>query len=161
MVDAGSLDQAIDQYQIILASYPGSKYAIQARLDIAFNLYKRKKYTRAIVELNKFIEKYPDLPSTPYAYYLKGVVLSFIELESYLKIFLTSFLGVFTFKVIFSTLGYDSLIHILERLNLPIQDEDFVNYLVEIQKVSYLKILLVLLIFFYISKRYIVDLKKE
>ena len=74
MVDAGSLDQAIDQYQIILSSYPGSKYAIQARLDIAFNLYKRKKYTRAIVELNKFIEKYPDLPSTPYAYYLKGVV---------------------------------------------------------------------------------------
>ena len=74
MVDAGSLDQAIDQYQIILSSYPGSKYAIQARLDIAFNLYKRKKYTRAIVELNKFIEKYPDLPSTPYAYYLKGIV---------------------------------------------------------------------------------------
>ncbi|MBC8513635.1 MAG: outer membrane protein assembly factor BamD, partial [Candidatus Thioglobus sp.] len=72
LVDAGSLDQAIDQYQIILSSYPGSKYAIQARLDIAFNLYKRKKYTRAIVELNKFIEKYPDLPSTPYAYYLKG-----------------------------------------------------------------------------------------
>jgi|TARA_B100001094_G_C18178386_1_gene799314 hypothetical protein len=94
-------------------------------------------------------------------YYLKGVVLSFIELESYLKIFLTSFLGVFIFKVIFSTLGYDSLIHVLERLNLPIQNEDFVNYLVEIQKVSYLKILLVLLIFFYISKSYIVDLKKE
>ena len=35
MVDAGSIDQAIDQYQIILSSYPGSKYAIQARLDIA------------------------------------------------------------------------------------------------------------------------------
>ena len=96
MVDAGSLDQAIDQYQIILSSYPGSKYAIQARLDIAFNLYKRKKYTRAIVELNKFIEKYPDLPSTPYAYYLKGVVAevdskgAFIELtegiKGYLKV---------------------------------------------------------------------------
>ena len=74
MVDAGSLDQAIDQYQIILSSYPGSKYAIQARLDIAYNLYKRKKYSRAIIELDKFIEKYPDLQSTPYAYYLKGVV---------------------------------------------------------------------------------------
>ena len=74
MVDAGSLDQAIDQYQLILSSYPGSKYAIQARLDMAYNLYKRKKYVRAIVELDKFIEKYPDLPSTPYAYYLKGVV---------------------------------------------------------------------------------------
>jgi len=74
MVDAGSIDQAIEQYQIILASYPGSKYAIQARLDIAYNLYKRKKYSRAIIELDKFIEKYPDLQSTPYAYYLKGVV---------------------------------------------------------------------------------------
>ena len=74
MVDAGSIDQAIAQYQIILSSYPGSKYAIQARLDIAYNLYKRKKYTRAIIELDKFIDKYPDLQSTPYAYYLKGVV---------------------------------------------------------------------------------------
>jgi len=74
MVDAGSLDQAIDQYQIILSSYPGSKYAIQSRLDIAYNLFKRKKYNRAIVELDKFIKKYPNLPSTPYAYYLKGVV---------------------------------------------------------------------------------------
>ena len=73
-VNAGSIDQAIDQFELILASYPGSKYAIQARLDIAYNLYKRKKYDRAILELDKFIDKYPSLPSTPYAYYLKGVI---------------------------------------------------------------------------------------
>jgi len=73
-VDAGSLDQAIDQYQTLLESYPGSKYAIQARLDIAYNLYKREKYNRAILELDKFIKKYPRLPSTPYAYYLKGII---------------------------------------------------------------------------------------
>jgi len=73
-VDAGSIDQAINQYQIILESYPGSKYAIQARLDIAYNLYKRKKHNRAILELNEFIGRYPNLPSTPYAYYLKGVI---------------------------------------------------------------------------------------
>jgi len=73
-VDAGSIDQAISQYELILVSYPGSKYAIQARLDIAYNLYKRKKYDRAILELDKFIDIYPSLPSTPYAYYLKGVV---------------------------------------------------------------------------------------
>jgi len=60
-----------------------------------------------------------------------------------------------------STLGYDSLIDILEKLNLPIYNQDFINYLVEIQKVSFLKILLILIIFLYISKRYIVDLKKE
>jgi len=73
-VDAGSIEQAIDQYEMILASYPGSKYAIQARLDIAFNLLKQKKYNRAIIELDQFIEKYPNIPATPYAYYLRGVV---------------------------------------------------------------------------------------
>ena len=73
-VNSGLIDQAIEQYELILASYPGSKYSTQARLDIAYQLYKRKKYNRAILELNTFIQKYPDLPSTPYAYYLKGVV---------------------------------------------------------------------------------------
>ena len=72
-VDAGSIEQAIDQYEMILSSYPGSKYAIQARLDIAFNLLKQKKYNRSITTLNQFIEKYPDIPATPYAYYLRGV----------------------------------------------------------------------------------------
>jgi len=73
-VKAGAIDQAINQYELILLSYPGSKYAIQARLDIAYNLYKQKKYDRAILELDKFIDKYPNIVPTPYAYYLKGVI---------------------------------------------------------------------------------------
>ena len=72
-VDAGSIEQAIDQYEMILVSYPGSKYAIQAKLDIAYNLLKQKKYNRSIITLNQFIDKYPDIPATPYAYYLRGV----------------------------------------------------------------------------------------
>ena len=71
---SGSIEQGIEQLEVILAAYPGSKYAIQARLDIAYNLFKRKKYNRAILELNKFIERYPTLPSTPYAYYLRGII---------------------------------------------------------------------------------------
>ena len=73
-INAGSIDQGIKQYKTILESYPGSKYAIQARLDISYNLFKQKKYNLSILELNQFIKKYPDLPTTPYAYYLKGVV---------------------------------------------------------------------------------------
>jgi len=87
-VDAGSIDQAINQYELILVSYPGSKYAIQSRLDIAYNLYKRKKYDRAIIELDKFIDMYPGLPSTPYAYYLKGVIAE-DKSSSILDIFVT------------------------------------------------------------------------
>lgn len=73
-VSAGLIDEAIEKYKLILASYPGSKYAIQARLDIAYNLFKRKKYNLAINELNIFIERYPSIEPTPYAYYLKGII---------------------------------------------------------------------------------------
>ena len=73
-LDAGSIDQAIDQFELILSTYPTSKYAIQSRLDIAYNLFKRKKYNRAINKLDDYIERYPALPSTPYAYYLRGVI---------------------------------------------------------------------------------------
>ena len=72
-VDAGSIEQAINQYEMILSSYPGSKYAVQAKLDIAFNLLKQKKYNRSIIALDQFINKYPDISATPYAYYLRGV----------------------------------------------------------------------------------------
>lgn len=71
---SGSIEQGIEQLEVILAAYPGSKYAIQARLDIAYNLFKRKKYNRAILALNEYIKRYPALPSTPYAYYLRGVI---------------------------------------------------------------------------------------
>jgi len=73
-VNAGSIDQAIEQFEVIMMSYPSSKYAIQARLDKAYNLFKRRKYNRAIQELDKFIEKHPSISSTPYAYYLRGVI---------------------------------------------------------------------------------------
>ena len=71
---SGSIEQGIEQLEVILSAYPGSKYAIQARLDIAYNLFKRKKYNHAILALNEFIERYPAIPSTPYAYYLRGVI---------------------------------------------------------------------------------------
>ena len=73
-LDAGSIDQAIEQFELILVTYPTSKYAIQSRLDIAYNLFKRKKYNRAIIVLDEFITRYPAQPSTPYAYYLRGVI---------------------------------------------------------------------------------------
>ena len=70
--DSGSTNQAIEHLETIIAAYPGSKYSIQARLDIAYYLFKRKEYTRALLELNSFIDLYPVHSSTPYAYYLRG-----------------------------------------------------------------------------------------
>ena len=72
--DSGSTNQAIEHLETIIAAYPGSKYSIQARLDIAYYLFKRKEYTRALLELNSFINIYPVHSSTPYAYFLRASI---------------------------------------------------------------------------------------
>lgn len=70
-LSSGSNAQAIEYYEIILAAYPGSKYAIQAQLDIAYSYYKREEYASALAQLEDFIQRYPAHSSTPYAHYLR------------------------------------------------------------------------------------------
>ena len=73
-INAGSLDQGIALYEQLQAAYPGSKYALQSKLEIAYALYKSEDYDQAIDRLNSYIKLYPDHFSTPYAYYLRGIV---------------------------------------------------------------------------------------
>ena len=73
-INAGSLDQGIELYEQLQAAYPGSKYALQSKLEIAYALYKSEDYDQAIDRLNSYIKLYPDHFSTPYAYYLRGIV---------------------------------------------------------------------------------------
>jgi outer membrane protein assembly factor BamD len=67
-------DNAIEIYEQILARYPTSKYAVQAKLEIPYTLYKADRHNQAIVAINDFIKLYPNHDSTAYAYYLRGVV---------------------------------------------------------------------------------------
>ncbi|RUA04336.1 MAG: outer membrane protein assembly factor BamD [Gammaproteobacteria bacterium] len=71
---AGSIDKAIGLYEQLQAAYPGSKYAIQAKLEVAYALYKSEDYDEAILHLNDYIKLFPEHFSTPYAYYLRGVI---------------------------------------------------------------------------------------
>ena len=89
--------------------------------------------------------------------YLLGYLGSIFQIESYFKIFVTSFLGVAIFKLTFLFIDLDSFINLLNKLNLPTQNEDFMNYLYEIQLVSFNKVLFIvvyflLLAFFIITK---------
>ena len=72
--DQGALDEAIKTYETLQAAYPSSKYAIQSKLEIPYALYKRERYDEAIDSLNDYIKIYPNHFSTPYAYYLRGVI---------------------------------------------------------------------------------------
>ena len=73
-ISAGSLDKGVELYEQLQAAYPGSKYALQSKLEIAYTLYKNEDYDQAIDRLNNYIKLYPDHFSTPYAYYLRGVI---------------------------------------------------------------------------------------
>ena len=83
--------------------------------------------------------------------YVTGVISSLFELQSYLIIFTTSFLGVFVFKTLFLVIDQNSLINFLERLGLPVQNQDFVNYIYELNFIGYEKILFIVLFLSYFS----------
>ena len=72
--DAGSVEQKIKLHKQLQAAYPGSKYALQSKLEVAYALYKEESYNEAISNLNDYIKLYPEHFSTPYAYYLRGVI---------------------------------------------------------------------------------------
>ena len=90
--------------------------------------------------------------------YLEGYVLSFIELNSYLKIFTTSFLGAIFFKLTLLLIDNNSLIVTLNNFGLPVGNEDFINYLVEINDISILKFVFVFVLLYsmvvYVSKTF-------
>lgn len=85
--------------------------------------------------------------------YIEGLFLSFFELNSYLIIFTTSFLGALFFKILIELVGYYDLNIILLKLNLPAENADFQNYLSDIDKISLSKFFLILLLFILVSKQ--------
>ena len=72
--DQGLIDEAIKLYETVQAAYPASKYSIQSKLEKIYILYKAGRFDESIDELNSFIKLYPDHFSTPYAFYLRGLV---------------------------------------------------------------------------------------
>lgn len=72
--DSDSVDAKIQLHKQLQAAYPGSKYALQSKLEVAYTLYKDEEYDQAIDNLNNYIKLYPEHFSTPYAYYLRGVI---------------------------------------------------------------------------------------
>ncbi|WP_369151338.1 outer membrane protein assembly factor BamD [Candidatus Thiodubiliella endoseptemdiera] len=72
--ESDSTGESIALFEQLQAAYPSSKYALQAKLEIAYRLYKNEDYNEAISNLNNYIKLYPNHFSTPYAYYLRGVI---------------------------------------------------------------------------------------
>tara|TARA_A100001015_G_scaffold275114_1_gene332108 strand:+ start:146 stop:700 length:555 start_codon:yes stop_codon:yes gene_type:complete len=76
--------------------------------------------------------------------YLSGYISSLFVISSYFKIFLTSFLGVIVFKLIFLFIEPNQFITILESVGLPVQNDDFQQYIIEVQTIAFNKIFLII-----------------
>ena len=83
--------------------------------------------------------------------YVTGVIKSLLEINSYLIIFSTSFIGVLFFKFLLIFLNKTSLFEVLTKLGLPTENTDFINYIDNLEIISWNKILLILLFLCLIS----------
>ena len=72
--------------------------------------------------------------------YLFGLVNTFGDLNAYLKIFVTSFVGVIIFKLFSTLLGMDEFLEYLETFGLPVDNLDFQNFVYQIQDIEFIKI---------------------
>ena len=91
--------------------------------------------------------------------YLSGFLGSFFEINSYLKIFTTSFLGILLFKLIFLFVPKQTFIDRLNSLGLPTENEDFSILMDKIDVINFSKIsisffFLFLFCYFLIYKAY-------
>jgi len=84
--------------------------------------------------------------------YLSGYLGSLFELNSYLKIFTTSFLGSLIFKTLLLLFGQNSLILILSNFGLPVDNEDFINYLFQLSIIDYYRIAFISITMFFIAR---------
>lgn len=83
--------------------------------------------------------------------YVKGLIMSFIKLESYLIIFTTSFVGVVFFKILLVFLSIENLNIFLEKLGLPVYNQDFQDYLINVEALKIDKVIFIILFLSYIA----------
>lgn len=88
------------------------------------------------LSLEPTINAFGDLSRYTQRYYLSGLFKSFIAIESYLKIFTTSFLGMFFFKILVFFLTPEGLNSYLELLGLPISNEKFQLLLIQLNETT-------------------------
>ncbi len=92
-------------------------------------------------------------------YYLEGYLGSFLEINSYLKLFVTSFLGAIILKIFLLFVTPDSVFSFLDSLGLPADNENFVNLVSDLQYIDIyyflIVFLLIIILYYYFDKKII------
>jgi len=80
--------------------------------------------------------------------YLTGYFKSFVFLNSYLKIFVTSFLGMLFFNMLFIFISVDQFLELISGFGLNLNDEKVTNLLIQYSSLEFSYILIILIIVF-------------
>lgn len=93
--------------------------------------------------------------------YLTGIFGAFVEIESYLKIFATSFLGAIFFKIVLSILSKDRFLEILRIFGNTSENEDLNILLNKIEIITVDKFLISIIFSLLIVKYFLYFIKKN
>ena len=94
--------------------------------------YETTEFTQLSTDAT--LNSFGDYSKYTQRYYFSGLFKSFLVLDSYLKIFTTSFLGMFIFKVLVYFLSPEGLNSTLESFGLPISNEKFQILLIQLDE---------------------------
>ena len=94
--------------------------------------YETTEFTQLSIDAT--LNSFGDYSKYTQRYYFSGLFKSFLVLDSYLKIFTTSFLGMFIFKVLVYFLSPEGLNSTLESFGLPISNEKFQILLIQLDE---------------------------
>jgi len=104
-------------------------------------------------ELNSFgiMSRYTE------RYYLEGYIQSFLEIDSYLKLFITSFLGATILKIFLLFVSPDSVFNFLNSAGLPSNNENFVKLVTDLEYIDayyfFVVVLLVIVLYRYFDRK--------
>ena len=113
-----------------------------------------ESWTGTQLSLNFVENSYGNMQLYSQPDFLVGTLKAFVILESYLKIFVTSFMGVILFKATFTIFNKDSVISYLTSIGLPTENNDFINYVEKVNSTSFTSLIIVIMIIYLIYRLY-------
>ena len=74
LLDNEDYEKALIAFRDIEKKYPLSNWALKSKIMIVFINYLKMEYSTAELDIERFINKYPDYKDIDYAYYLKALI---------------------------------------------------------------------------------------
>ena len=121
------------------------KFILYLSIFSVFSTLFFETTTLTQLSLEEEINSFGNLVRYTQPNYLKGYIFSFFNLEAYLKIFVTSYLGLIIFNLIFKFIEINYFFEILNRLGLDLSNEKVSNLLLQYQEINLSYILIILI----------------